>query len=183
MVDHLIPPWFRNLLIALLAIWLGYQLFDYGRDVQAMSCSLDQNTKALATSEDHRAEEGATTTKRTEAADEHIQAIKTLVDQRNAADLSAERLRRQISETVRVGQRCAANDPAAEQSRQAVAALGTVFAACQTEYRAVAAEAAERYATGIHAEREYDALTAADAPASGAGPASTSFPVSAASGD
>lgn len=168
MVDHLIPPWFRNLLIALLAIWLGYQLFDYGRDVQAKACSLDQTRQALATSEDHRADEGATTIKRTEASDEHIQAITTLVEQRNAADVAAERLRHQLADTVRFAQRCTQDDPATEQSRAAVAALGTVFAACQTEYRAVAAEAAERYATGIHAERDYDALTAASAPASGA---------------
>lgn len=168
MGDQLIPAWFRNLLIALLAIWLGYQLFDYGRDVQAKTCSLEQTSQALATSEDRRADEGATTTKQGEAADDHFQAIKTLVEQRNAADLAAERLRRQLAETVRVAQRCAAGDPAAEQSRQAVAALGTVFAACEAEYRAVAAEAGERYAAGIHAERDYDALTAASAPASGA---------------
>lgn len=159
MGEQLIPPWFRNLLIALLAIWLGYQLFDYGRDVQAKSCALDQTTAALSTSEQHRADEGATTAKRSEASDEHIQALKTLVDQRNAADLAAERLRRQLAETVRVAQRCAPGDPAAEQSRQAAAALGAVFAACQAEYRALGSEAAERYAAGTHAEQDYDALT------------------------
>lgn len=182
-MDTLIPPWFRNLLIAALVAWLAYQLFDYGRDVQAKACGLDQTTAALATSEDRRADEGATTNARTEAADDHIKAIQTLVEQRNAADRTAERLRSQLAQTMRVAQCGAASDPAAERSRQAVAALGAVFAACEAEYRAVAAEAQQRYDTGIHTQREYGALTAADAAASGGAPASFSFPVSAASND
>lgn len=158
-----IPKWLEYLLAIAAVIWCGHLLVSYGRDIEAKACHIKQADQALTTSEDHRADEDATTTKRGEAADEHVQAIKTLVDQRNAADLSAERLRRQLAETVRVAQRCAANDAAAEQSRAAIAALGTVFAACTAEYRAVAAEAGERYAAGIHAERDYDALTAGDA--------------------
>ncbi len=157
-----IPKPLQYLLAVAAVIWCCYLLISYGRSIEAVACSLKQTSQALATSEDHRADEGVTTTKQGEAADDHFQAIKTLVDQRNAADLAAERLRRQLAETVRVAQRCTAGDPEAEQSRQAIAALGTVFAACQTEYRAVAAEAGERYAAGIHAERDYDALTAGD---------------------
>lgn len=158
-----IPKWLEYLLAISAVIWCGHLLVSYGRDIEAKACRIKQADQALATSEDHRADEGVTTTKQGEAADDHFQAIKTLVDQRNAADLAAERLRRQLAETVRVAQRCTAGDPSAEQSRQAIAALGAVFAACTAEYRAVAAEAGERYAAGIHAERDYDALTDGDA--------------------
>ncbi len=158
-----IPKWLEYLLAIAAVIWCGHLLVGYGRDIEAKACHIKQADQALATSEDHRTDEGATTTKRGEAADEHIQAIKTLVDQRNAADLAAERLRIQLSETVRVAQRCSPGDPAAEQSRQAVAALGAVFAACQAEYRALGSETAERYEAAIHAERDYDALTAGQA--------------------
>lgn len=179
-MSSLIPTWSKYLLVIGALTWFCSLLIDYGRKQADKDCHITQTDQALSTSEDRRAEEGATTTKRTEASDEHIQAVTTLVEQRNAAGVAAERLRHQLADTVRVAQRCTQDDPAAEQSRAAVAAIGAVFAACETEYRAVAEEAAERYATGIHAERDYDALTAAGAEASGASPASSISPDSSA---
>jgi hypothetical protein len=166
-MDAFIPTWFRNLLIVALAAWLSYQLYDYGRDVEAKACAIEQAKSVqaayaedLAESEANRAQEGATNTARSEAADAHSQAIQTLVAQRNAAGLDADRLRQQVARTVASAASCTARDPAAEQSRAAIAALGAVFGACVAEYQAVAAEAGERHATGIRTEAEYDALMA-----------------------
>ena len=163
-------PIVRNLLIVALVGWLAYQLFDYGRTVERQACKLANTTAAVQTSEGHRAQESATDDARGEASHDHFEALRQLVDQRDAAAGAAERLRRQLAQTQRVAGGCTAQDPAAEQSRQAVAALGAVFAACEARYREVAADAGERLAAGQLCEREYDALTAAPGtPASGAG--------------
>ena len=163
-------PIVRNLLIVALVGWMAYQLFDYGRTVERQACQLKGITQAAQTSEDRRAQEGATGAAREEASHDHFEAIRQLVDQRDAAAGTAERLRRQLAETQRVASGCTAQDPAAEQGRQAVAALGAVFAACEAEQRALAEAAAGHLAAGQLCEREYDALTAEPgAPASGAG--------------
>lgn len=159
-MDSLIPPWFRNVLIAVAALWVAYQLFDYGRDVEAKTCQADEAAAAASSSESLRSDEAGTSGEQKEASDAHVQAILQLVDQRNAADAAAQRLRQQLAQALRTASRCgAAGDPAAEQSRQAVAALGAVFAACEARYRDVAAAAAGHLAAGQHCEADYDALT------------------------
>lgn len=169
-MDALIPPWFRNLLIVGAIGYAGWLLFDYGRDVQAQADALELTQAAAHASESQRADEGATAEAQKEGADAQIQAIQTLVGQRNAADLAAERLRRQLAETIRTAAACGApGDPAAESGRTAVAALGAAFEACDSEQRALAADVAERYITGQRCEAEYDALTPNATPDEGSG--------------
>jgi len=160
MLDKLIPVEAR-LFVAMVAVaWLGYQIFDYGRDVSDKACALKQATGAAVTSETRRAEESATNRKRSEGSDDQIERIKVLEAERDAAAAAADRLREQVARTVRVAQGCAKGDPAAERSGQAVQALATVFAACEAEQRQLASEAAERYSTGLRCESDYSALIA-----------------------
>lgn len=171
MLDKFIPRWARIALAVAAVLWLAFQLFDYGRTVERKTWEAKAANQATTTSEARRADEGATGQARSEASDDHIERIRTLSDQRDAAAAAAERLRKQLAAAQRVANGCAQSDPAAEQSRQAVAALGAVLAACEAEYRAMGRAAAEHYATGQLCEREYDALTvkASDTPDKGSG--------------
>lgn len=171
MIERFVPTWLLWVLFAACLAYGQYLVFDYGRQVERLAQQVRANTKATKTSEGHRAQEGATAQARSEATDDHIQTIRTLSDERDAAAAAAERLRKQLAAAQRVASSCAAGDPAAGQGRQAVAALGAVLAACEAEYRAMGRAAAEHYATGQLCEREYDALTvnASGTPDSGSG--------------
>lgn len=166
------PLLLRILLPVAIAAGLAYLLIEHGRSAERQACANKQLNDATLVSESRRADEGATSTARMEASDDQIQAIRLLVDQRNAADLAAGRLRIDLAKAVQRAQRGAEGDPAAEQGRQAAAALGAVLAACEARHRELAAAAAEHLTTGIRCEAEYDALTAGQAastPAEGAG--------------
>lgn len=166
------PLLLRILLPVVIAAGLAYLLIEHGRSTERQACATQQLSDATLVSEARRADEGATSTARMEASDEQIQAIRLLVDQRNAADLAAGRLRVELTAAVQRAQRGADGDPAAEQGRQAAAALGAVLAACEARHRELAAAAAEHLTTGLRCEAEYAALTAgqaANTPAEGAG--------------
>ena len=166
----LIPVWLRYVLVVAVVGWLAYMLFDFGRTVGRQSCELDVTRAAVKTSEGNRAKEGATNEARGDAADDHTETIRQISDQRDAAAVAAERLRKQLAAAQRLANGCASGDTSAEQSRQAVASIGAVLAACEAEYRYLGRAAAEHLAAGQHCEADYDALTAAvDAPASGVG--------------
>lgn len=160
MLDQIMPTWLRWIIVACFALWLGYQLVDYGRDIEAKACIADRNAAAATTSEAHRQAEVTTTEKRTEAADEHIQAIKTLSAERDAAAASAAGLRIQLAAAIDRAKRAAPQDPSTQPGRSPIDAIGAALEACTAEYRAMGADAAERYAAGRQCEREYDALTA-----------------------
>lgn len=157
-MDRLFPTWIRWLLLTLAALWLAYQLVDYGRDIEAKKCSADRNAEVATTSEQRRSEEAATTEKRTEAADEHIQAIKTIQAERDAAASAAAGMRLQLSAAIERAKRTASQGSGAQPGRSPVDAIGAALAACEAEYRAMGADAAERYAAGRQCEREYEAL-------------------------
>lgn len=158
MLDKLIPTELRLLIACLVVAWLGYQIFEYGRDVESKACSLVNANQAVQTSEGRRSDESATNRKRSEGSDDQIERIKVLEAERDAASASADRLREQVARTMRVAQGCAKGDPSAEPSRQAIQALGAVFASCEAEQRSMAAEAAERYSTGLRCEADYNSL-------------------------
>lgn len=160
MLGRIFPLWARIVVAIGVVLWLGFQIYSYGREVERKAWRAKTTTQALNTSEGNRAQEGATGQARSEASDDHIETIRTLSDQRDAAAAAAERLRKQLAAAQRVANGCAQGDPAAEQSRQAVAAIGAVLAACEAEYRAMGRAAAEHLAAGQLCEREYDALTA-----------------------
>lgn len=164
MLDKLIPTELRLLIAFLVVAWLGYQLFDYGRDVESKSCALVNADQAVQTSEGHRAEEQATNQKRSEASDEQVDRIRALQADLAAAAATSDRLRQQIDRTVRVAQGCSKGDPASEQSGKAVQALGAALGACTAEYREMGADAAERYSTGLRCEDEYNALSVKGTP-------------------
>lgn len=159
MLDQIMPPWLRWIMASAFAIWLGFQLFDYGRDIEAKACSADRNAEAATTSETRRQEEGATTDKRTEASDERIQALQTMQAERDAAAAAAAGLRIQLAHAVERAKRAAAQNPGSQPVRSPIDSLGAALAACEAEYREMGADAAERYAAGHQCEQEYDALT------------------------
>lgn len=159
MLDQIMPTWLRWVLITALALWLANQLYQHGRDVEAKACALDQSRAAAQVSEQRREDEQVTTVIRTEVSDEHIQAIKTIEAERDAATAAAERLRVSLRQAVDRAKRAGSPDSAPEQSGKAVDAIGAALAACTAEYRAMGADAAERYAAGRRCEGEYDAIT------------------------
>lgn len=158
MLDQIMPTWLRWVLITALALWLANQLYQHGRDVEAKACALDQSRAAVQLSTERRQDEQQTTEIRTEVSDDHIQAIKTIEAERDAAAAAAERLRVRLRQAIDSAKRAGASDPASEQGGKAVDAIGAALAACTAEYRAMGADAAERYATGRRCEGEYDAL-------------------------
>lgn len=157
----------KKILAALIVLgWLVYQAYSYGRQVERQACQLSTTSTALAdtthaldTSEQRRADEGATTEARTEASDEQVKSILAMAEQRNAALRTADGLRQQLAATTRRAQDCRpAGDPKAEQQRQAVEALAAVFGACEAEQREMAAAAQGHLIAGQRCEAEYDAL-------------------------
>jgi hypothetical protein len=173
----IIPPWAKALVALAVVGWLEYQLVDFVQEKERAACALQSTRTELAqastdlhASEGLRAKAGNTFNLRSEAADDHIDRIRTMETQLAAARDASERLRRQLAATVsQAQQQCgAAGDPAAEQGRQAVEALAAVFGACEAEQRDLAAAAADHYSTGLRCEAEYAALTPPVTPASGA---------------
>lgn len=158
--ERLVPTWLMWVLLAACVAWIQYQVYSYGREVERKAWQAKTTTQALDTSEGRRAQEGATSQAQDEADDAHIQTIRQLSDQRDAAAAAAERLRRQLAAAQRVASGCAKDDPAADRSGQAVAALGAVLGACEAEYREMGRAAAEHLAAGQLCEARYDALTA-----------------------
>lgn len=160
MLGRIFPLWARIVVAIGVVLWLGFQIYSYGREVERKAWQAKTTTQALNTSEGRRAQEGATSKAQDEADDAHIQTIRQLSDQRDAAAAAAERLRRQLAAAQRVASGCAQDDPAADRSGQAVAALGAVLGACEAEYREMGRAAAEHLAAGQLCEARYDALTA-----------------------
>ena len=158
-MDRLFPTWLRWVLVSVFALWVANQLFDYGRDIEAKACAADRNAEVATTSEARRSEESATTQKRTEVSDEHVRAIQTLQAERDAAAAAAVSLRSQLAKAIERAKRSGSSDPSPEPVRSPVEAIGAALAACEAEYRAMGADAAERYAAGLKCEGEYDALT------------------------
>lgn len=152
------------------AVWLGNQLYVYGRSVERQSCHLQGTTEQLQDSERERKLEAATTTARTGAADDHIDRLAALQADRDAAAAAADGLRVQLAAAQRrATQGRTSGDPASEQGRAAVDAIATVFAACEAEQRSLAEAAEQHRITGLRCEAEYDALTAEAPAASDAG--------------
>lgn len=141
-------------------VWLGNQLYQYGRRVEHQACVLKDTDAALQDSETERRREAATTTARTGAADANTDRLNSIAADRDAAVAAADRLRVELEAAKRrATQGCAAHDPAAEQSRSAVDAIATVFAACEAEQRSLAEAAEQHRSAGLLCEAEYDALT------------------------
>jgi predicted membrane metal-binding protein len=160
LLERLVPTWLLWVLLAACVVWFQYQVFSYGRQTERLAWQLSTTKQAATTSEGHRAQEGATAKAQDEADDAHIQTIRQLSDQRDAAAAAAERLRKQLAAAQRVANGGAKDDPAADRSGPAVAALAAVLGACEAEYRAMGRAAAEHLAAGQLCEARYDALTA-----------------------
>ena len=162
MFEKLIPVEIRIFVGLVVVAWLGYQLFDYGREVRDKACALDRAVSRATESEALRSAETQTTTKRIEAANEHTDREVEIQRQLDGALDASDALRVQLAAAVKRASACSAKgDPAAEQSRQAINALGAVFAACEAEQRELAKAAAGHYSAGLLCEGEFDAVTGA----------------------
>lgn len=159
MFDKLIPSEIR-IFVGLVAVaWIGYQLFDYSREVSDTACALQRSDEKTVGSESLRSQESQTTANRNEAIDEFTDRTREIQVQLDGARSASDALRVQLAAAVRRASQCGAQgDPSSQQGGQAAAALGAVFAACEAEQREMAKAAAEHLSAGLLCEGEFSAV-------------------------
>lgn len=175
MLNQLVPPWARWVGGISAAFWIGHSLFTYGKAVEVKNCALRESqaqtstvTATLKDEHGQRAEEQRRTTERQRINDEDAKDLEGRRQRADALLSDAQRLHDQAARLVSQARRAGPN-PAAVSASTPTESLGSAFGSCVTEYRAVVTDLEASRAAGQRCEREYDALTPDQSPASDKG--------------